>query len=189
MHSPHTLGVPFHVPTYDGENTSIDEILDQRARILAVTDQHAGSEEEGIEVLEFLLSGERYAIDMQYIREVALLKEITFIPGVPPFILGIISLHGSVLSIVDLRTVLGMPPKGLTDYNRIIVLSGGTMTFGILADAIVRTMTISTTFIKKNPPTISGQGAPYLTGILPGPLMIIDAHTMLSDPIMVIGDE
>ncbi|MDD1727513.1 MAG: chemotaxis protein CheW [Methanospirillum sp.] len=179
----------FHEPLYDGENSSVDEILDQRAKKLAVSHLDEESEEDGIEILEFLLSGERYAIDMQYIREVALLKEITFVPGVPPFILGIISLHGSVLSIVDLRTVLGMPPKGLTDYNRIIVLSGGTMTFGILADAIVRTMTISTILIKKPPPTIRGQGAPYLTGILPGPLMIIDAHALLSDPNMVIGDE
>ena len=81
---------------------------------------------------------------MEHIREVALLKEITYLPGTPQFILGIISLHGSILSIVDLRTVLGLPPKGLTDFNRIIVLSGDTMTFGILADAIVKTRTINT---------------------------------------------
>lgn len=168
---------------------SASEILSQRARELAVPINKEQKDDLGIEVLEFLLSGEHYAIGMEHIREVALLKEITYLPGTPPFILGIISLHGSILSIVDLRTVLGMPPKGLTDFNRIIVLSGDKMTFGVLADAIVRTRMIRTDQVSRPPPTISGPGAAYLTGVLPGPLMIIDAKVLLSDPGMVVGDE
>lgn len=166
-----------------------EEILTQRARELATPLVMENPDDAGIEVLEFLLSGERYAIALEYIREVALLREITYLPGTPPFILGIISLHGSVLSIVDLRTVLGMPPKGLSDYNRIIVLSGENMTFGVLADAIISTRTIQTGTISRPPPTVTGVGAAYLTGILPGPLMVIDALAMLSDPRMVVGDE
>jgi len=165
------------------------DILAQRARELASPINEEQQDTSEIEVLEFLLSGEHYAIGMDHIREVALLKEITYLPGTPQFILGIISLHGSILSIIDLRTVLGMPPRGLTDFNRIIVLSGDEMTFGVLADAIVRTRMIRTDQISRPPPTISGPGAAYLTGVLPGPLMIINADILLSDPAMVIGDE
>nr|WP_319537528.1 chemotaxis protein CheW [uncultured Methanospirillum sp.] len=179
-------------PVSSGEiviTLSATEILAQRARELASPISEEREDESGVEVLEFLLSGEHYAIDMEHIREVALLKEITYLPGTPAFILGIISLHGSILSIIDLRTVLGIPPKGLTDFNRIIVLSGDEMTFGVLADAIVRTRMIRTDQVNRPPPTISGPGAAYLTGVLPGPLMIIDAKVLLSDPAMVVGDE
>lgn len=168
---------------------SPSEILAQRARDLATPRDNHQEDKSGTEVLEFLLSGEIYVIDMEYIREVALLKEITYIPGTPPFILGIISLHGSILSIVDLRIVLGMPPKGLTDFNRIIVLSINEMTFGILADAIVRTRTINTDQISRPPSTINGPEAVYLTGVLPGPTMVIDAWALLSNPAMIVGDE
>ena len=165
------------------------ELLAIRARNLAIPPLEETDEEDGLEVLEFLLSGERYAIGMAHIREVAILKEITQLPGTPPFILGIISLRGSVISIVDLRIILGLPSGGLTDYNRIIVLADEQMSFGILADAIIMTRTIKMSAVNRPPPTVSGTGASYLSGIFPGPLMIIDAEAMLRDSRMVVGDE
>jgi purine-binding chemotaxis protein CheW len=175
----------------DGILKKIDvlELLTNRARELATIVEDEGNDEAQLEVLEFLLSGERYAISMAYVKEVALLKEITHLPGTPPFILGIISLRGSIISLVDLRNILGLPPKGLTDYNRVIILHEGKMSFGLLADAIIMTRIIRMNEISRPPPTISGVGAAYLTGILPGPLIVIDAHSMLNDPRMVVGDE
>ncbi|MFH0966793.1 MAG: chemotaxis protein CheW [Methanobacteriota archaeon] len=166
------------------------ELLSRRARELAVAlEEEEERGESRLEVLEFLLSGERYAISMAYVKEVALLKEITQLPGTPPFILGIINLRGIIISLVDLRTILGLPPKGLTDYNRVIILHEGKMSFGILADSIVMTRTIRMGEISRPPPTISGVGAAYLIGILPGPLIVIDAHSMLKDPGMIVGDD
>jgi len=82
-----------------------------------------------------------------------------------------------------------LPPKGLTDYNRVIVLESSEMTFGVLADAIIMTRTIKLNAINRPPPTVSGIGAAYLIGVLPGPLMVIDAKAMLNDPRMVIGND
>lgn len=169
-------------------NEKTGEILAVRARLLATPVVNIEDEKTDTDVLEFLLSGERYAISMEFVREVALLREITELPGTPPFILGIISLRGSIISIVDLRQILGLPSKGLTDYNRIIVLQGEKMTFGILADSIIMTRPIKMQSISRAPPTVSGVGAAYLAGVLPGPVMVIDAKAMLADPRMVVGD-
>jgi purine-binding chemotaxis protein CheW len=166
-----------------------EQILRDRAKQLAIPILDDTPDEDGVEVLEFLLSGERYAVPMEYVKEVALLREITPLPGTPRFILGIISLRGSIISIVDLRHILGLPSRGLTDYNRVIVMQGEKMSFGVLADAIVMTRSIATGAINRPPPTVSGTGASYLTGVLPGPLMVIDARAMLTDPKMVVGDD
>lgn len=165
------------------------EVLVARARELAVPVDEIRDDEDGLPVLEFLLSGERYVVDMDYVREVAILKEITRLPGIPSFILGIISLRGSILSLVDMRIVLGLPSRGLTDYNRIIVLANEKMSFGILADSIVMTRIVRMSEINRPPPTVSGTGVSYLMGVLPGPLMVIDAEALLRDSRMVVGDE
>lgn len=171
------------------DRQDVEQILRERAKQLAIPVLDDTPDEDSIEVLEFLLSGERYAIPMEYVKEVALLREITPLPGTPPFILGIISLRGSIISIVDLRHILGLPSRGLTDYNRVIVMQGEKMSFGVLADAIIMTRSISAGAINRPPPTVSGIGASYLTGVLPGPLMVIDARAMLTDPKMVVGDD
>jgi len=71
----------------------------------------------------------------------------------------------------------------------VIVLQGEKMSFGVLADAIVMTRTIRVSEVSRPPPTVSGSGAAYLTGILPGPLMVLDAEAMLRDPRLVVGDD
>ena len=78
------------------------EILKARARALA-RESGAGTVVQTIEVIEFLLAYERYAMELDHVREVFPLKEITPLPGTPPFVLGIINVRGQIVSVVDLK--------------------------------------------------------------------------------------
>lgn len=193
MNSENTISLSKESPldelSSDLENRRKQQILSERARELAKIRATTLDEINSTEILEFNLSGERYAIEMSYIREVSLLKEITTLPGTPSFIIGIISLRGQVISIVDIKIILGLPTRGITDYNRVIVLQSDTISFGILADAIIMTRRINLDKINRPPPTVNNIGASYLLGIIPGPLMVIDAKTMLNDPHLIVGME
>ena len=79
---------------------------------------------------------------MKYVREVVLTGGITPVPGTPDYISGICAIRGEIISLVDLRALFSISGKGLTDLNRVIVLTDGTMTFGILADYITGIATI-----------------------------------------------
>jgi len=116
---------------------SKDSILKARARALAKEPEQAVAARSFIEITEFRLASETYGIESSFVREVYPLKDFTPLPGVPPFVLGIVNVHGQILSVVDLKKFFNLPDKGLGELNKVIILHNGRMEFGILADAVL----------------------------------------------------
>jgi purine-binding chemotaxis protein CheW len=77
-----------------------------------------------IQVVEFLLGDERFAIDLFDVKEVVEYTPITKIPRVPPYIRGIIDLRGEVITIIDLKQRLNIAGADnvASEASRIIVL-------------------------------------------------------------------
>jgi len=161
------------------------EILAERARILAQPEE-TRDETSFQELLAFRLAGQEYAIKTQYIREVFIMHEITPVPGVPEFIAGICAIRGEIIAIVDLRAFLSIPKHGLTDLNRIIVLTDGTMTFGILADYVTDIYIRSTEQFTPVGPEATSIKQRYLLGVTGESVLVLDAAAILADPALVI---
>jgi chemotaxis protein CheZ len=85
--------------------------------------------------ISFHLHTGEYGIPITKVREIINLPDITRIPQSPPYLTGIINLRGSVIPVVDLRKLIFVPEseKGGT---KIIVISSGRITFGLLVDGI-----------------------------------------------------
>lgn len=83
-------------------------ILRERARQLAKAPDREPEGQLDAAIVE--MGGERIAIDARRVREFTPLRHVTPAPGAPPHILGIMSLRGAVVTIVDLRPVLALPP-------------------------------------------------------------------------------
>jgi purine-binding chemotaxis protein CheW len=162
-------------------------ILKERAKALAAQPEKTEQREQ-IQVVEFLLSHERYALESGYIREVYPLKEYTPVPCTPSFVLGIINVRGEILSILDIRKIFGLPELGLGDLNRVIVLNSGNMEFGVLADSIMGISNISTKELVGPPPTFTGLRREFLKGLIPGGAALLDAARILSDPKIVVNE-
>ena len=60
-------------------------------------------------VCVFALSKNLYAVDLQHIREVFPIESVTPIPGMPPVVIGMTNVRGSVVPIVDIRLLLELP--------------------------------------------------------------------------------
>jgi chemotaxis signal transduction protein len=176
-----------------GEETPADDperagaILAGRARAAARPKEEV-RETRFSETLTFRLGGEEYAIEMQYIREVFIIREITPVPGVPDFIAGICAVRGEIISVVDLRTLFSIPEHGLTDLNRVIVLTDGAITFGILADYITDIGTRPTDRLSPPGPGTTPIGDRYLLGVADRATLVLDAAAILADPGMVIDE-
>lgn len=167
----------------------IRDLLKMRADALAMEPKQKESVLETIEVVIFSLAAETYCIESSYIKEVYPLKEFTPLPGVPPFIMGIINVRGKIIAVIDLKKLFNLPEQGLGELNKIIILSDDQMEFGILADAVQGTQAININQIKNVPSVVSGIGEEYLKGITKEHLIVLNAAKLLSDQSIVIYDE
>ena len=161
-------------------------VLRDRARLLA-QEPKAQTEGEQLEIVEFLLAYERYAIESEWVREIYPLKEITTLPGTPPFILGIINVRGQIISVVDMKAFFGLPGKGLTNFNKVIILSHDDMEFGLLTDEVLGVRFLPRSEIQAPLPTLTGVRADYLKGVTLDRLVVLDAVRLLTDPKMKIS--
>lgn len=161
-------------------------VLEARARALAVPPPAEPG--TSLEVLEFVLDDERYAIESAWVREVVALRELTSLPGTPAFVLGIIPLRGEIVSVLDIRKFFALPARGITDLDKVIVLDDGAMRFGILADRIVGVRSLLLADVQPPLPTLSAIRPDYLMGITRKRELVLDGHKLLADPSIVIDE-
>lgn len=97
-------------------------------------------DEKQVQVVEFSLGDELYAIDLYEVKEVVDYTSITPLPQAPDYVKGIINLRGEITSIIDLKHCLhgtGYDFKS-SDSSRIIVLDDAVLSkkIGILVDEV-----------------------------------------------------
>jgi len=144
---------------------------------------------ESIEVVIFQLAYETYGIETAWVREVYPLKDLTPLPCTPGFVAGIVNVRGQVISVIDIKKFFDLPEKGLTDLNKVIILSNGVMEFGILADSVVEVKSIPLNKIQAGLPTLTGIREDYLRGITAERLVILDAAKLLTDSNIIVHEE
>lgn len=171
------------------KNLNTDKILKARARLLAIEKVSDENEVEKLEILKFRIASESYGIELSHIRIIHPAKNLTYIPGTPDFIKGIINLRGELISVVDLKKFFDLPDQDLTDLCQVIILSSEDMEFGILADEILDVKKIPTNIIQPSLPTLTGIRSEYLKGITGDGIVILDGDKILTSKNMIIHIE
>jgi purine-binding chemotaxis protein CheW len=164
-------------------------ILKTRARELARKPLREETTTEKLEILEFLLAHETYGIEMTYVRETRPLRDLTPLPCTPPFVLGLISVRGQIVSVIDLKKFFDLPERGLTDLNKVIIVNDSGMEFGILADAVLGARTIPLTELQPSLPTLTGLRGEYLKGVTRERSVVLDGKKLLNDRKIVVHEE
>jgi len=164
------------------------EILRTRAKALARQEKEKDIPGDHIEIVQFLLANETYGIESSFVQETYPLRDLTPIPGTPPFVLGIINVRGRIVSILDIRKFFDLPEKGLTDLNKVLILNGHNMEFGLLADAVLGVRKIRANELQASLPTLTGIREQYLKGVTKERFVILDAEKLLADKKIIVHD-
>jgi purine-binding chemotaxis protein CheW len=120
-----------------------------------------------VQVVEFLLGKEHFAVDLFNVREVVEYKTITQLPDTPAYIKGIIDLRGEITTIIDLKERLNITRQpGATDENSRIIVLDDSITeskTGIMVDNVSSVTTFdrsavdtSTSMVEQNNSAIIG---------------------------------
>lgn len=100
-----------------------------------------------VQVVEFLLGKEHFAIDLFDVKEVVEYTRITKLPNTVSCIKGIIDLRGEITTIVDLKEQLNIPGSmGVDEENSRIIVLDERLTrskIGIMVDDVLSVSTYS----------------------------------------------
>ena len=85
----------------------------------------------------FALSGARFAVDVRSAREVAVFDDLTAVPRAPRLLLGVANLRGTVVPIVDVGPLLGLPEMRPARSVRTLVLRDGSLLAAVAVETVL----------------------------------------------------
>jgi purine-binding chemotaxis protein CheW len=157
------------------------------SRISRDNRDNSGVEDSGSErqLVSFRLGSETYAVDVNQVRSIGKVDEITHIPKMPIFVEGVMNLRGQITTVIDLRLRFEIEGNGgRTDQARIIVAEIDETQVGMIVDAVRDVIRVPEKSISPPPKTIANKlDSTFLTGIcnLPDQLiMILDLSNILN---------
>ena len=113
------------------------------------------SDKTSHQFLSFALGDEVFAVNVQQVKEILDVINITRVPQMPDYMLGVINLRGSVVPVIDLRSKFGMEPREANRENCIIVIEvdfgGELVVIGALTDAVREVLDLSAEQIEPPP--------------------------------------
>ncbi|MBW3671643.1 MAG: chemotaxis protein CheW [Acidobacteria bacterium] len=112
----------------------------------------AEAAEDFLEVLTFTLADEHYAIDVDRLVEIIVPRAATRVPNATEEVIGIISLRGSIVTLLDLRKLLGHERSGSeTDDTRIVVIQYENERIGFIVDRVLRVVKMDPSSVEPHP--------------------------------------
>jgi purine-binding chemotaxis protein CheW len=114
------------------------EALTRTASRVRRHEDNARSGEPIHEYLAFRLGAESYALPLSGVQEILKPPRITPVPRAHGDILGIVSVRGHVITVVDLRRRLSLPETPFDKNTRVLLVAAGHEKVGLLVDAVLQ---------------------------------------------------
>ena len=129
------------------------------------------------------LGSSRYTVSMADVAEVVPLPVATRIPGAPPFLTGVANWRGRMLPVLDVRPLLRAEPLPLATSARLVVVQSGSVTAGIVAEAVPGVYDASLDDAGPPPATLPPEAARLVSGQVAdaaGPIAVLDVEALLA---------
>lgn len=144
--------------------------------------EHGGPDEETVSVITFFAGSRECAFEVSDALEVLRPRPITEVPRTPGYILGILSVRGEMVTVMDLRMRVGMEPSGSGSASRILVVTVEDIKAGFLVDKLGGVKAVKASSIEAPPPD-TGVAPRFLKGVIASPegagVLLLDAASLI----------
>ena len=117
------------------------------------------------QLISFTVGEEEFGLELQRVKEVIRMCQITWLPRAPYYMKGVISLRGEVIPIINLRERLGLPAIRQTSSTRIIVVELKGRKVGIVVDSASQVVRLPGEQIDPAPQAMSKVAEELISGI------------------------
>jgi purine-binding chemotaxis protein CheW len=115
------------------------------------------------------IGSEVFAVEVEFVREILGIREISLLPKAPDFVAGVIDVRGKTVPVVNLRLKLGLQAAEATEMTRILVLEldleKGPVSVGLLADQVFEVAEIEEAEVEETPDVGVAWNSDYIRGI------------------------
>lgn len=142
-----------------------------------------------MKVLVFHIGSDRYGLRLGAVTRVLPVAGLKQLPLAPPYVAGLLDLHGTPVPVIDLSRLAGAPAGQMWFDTRIILVDypadGGARPLGLLAEHVAGVETV-------NPAAFSAsgvEGAPFLGQVAGGEggmLQLVEAEGLLGDDVRAL---
>ena len=112
------------------------------------------------------IASAHYAVREAFVTELERVPKITPVPRVPAWVRGVTNLRGDILSVIDMRTYLGLDASPSHSARMLVVrLLNEDFATGLLVDGVDRIVSVPPDQITPPESSLEGPLAAYLTGM------------------------
>ena len=115
--------------------------------------------------LTFYIGDTLYGIELMHVIEIISVQPTTRVPGLPPYIKGLINLRGKVVPVIDIRLKFHQEERPYDDKTCIIVVTIDDMNVGLIADAVAEVADIDQSLTSPPPELGTADGERYLRSV------------------------
>ncbi|MCL7871860.1 chemotaxis protein CheW [Bacillus altitudinis] len=120
----------------------------------------------GEKMIVFIVNKKEYAISVSEVKSIEKWQQPTRVPGVAPYICGVINLRGVVTPVIDLRVRLGSTDNEITDETRMIIVQVGDIEVGWIVDEANDVITVHQEEVESSTDSAEKEGLSWVTGII-----------------------
>lgn len=122
-------------------------------------------DDQVLQWVTFQLEQETYGVNVMAVKEVLKFQDIAPVPGAPDYVLGIINIRGTVISVINTRRRFGLQDREADDNTRIVIIEIGRHVVGILVDSVAEVVYLRRSQIEAPPQVSKDESARFIQGV------------------------
>jgi len=157
----------------------------QKATLAPDSDSETGT----VAVLAVLAGDEAYGFPLSAVREILVSPPLTEVPRAPEHFLGVISVRGQIITLIDLLRMLHLEVTESRPHTRVLLVDNGQELVGVAVDRVVEVYRMEPDQIEYAS-AVDAELSEYVVGLARVPAQSpSDAEEMLIliDPVSLLG--
>ena len=151
--------------------------------LVAARQPSAAEHEQGsLEYVTITIGDQWFGVPVLTVQDVLDAQAITSIPLAPVEVAGALNLRGRIVTAIDVRRRLGLPPREDNAHSMSVVVDQGGELYSLIVDSVGEVLSLSAADFERNPSTLDpvwqevSAGVYQLEGKL---LLVLDVEQLL----------
>jgi purine-binding chemotaxis protein CheW len=125
----------------------------------ASTQSEEEESSDELQLVSFNVDGQEYGIAIEDVQEIVQVPEkVIRVPHSDSHVLGVMTLRSRLLPLVSLLSMFGLPPRELDEKSRIVVLTQGGVSVGVVVDSVSEVLRVSKSGVDPLPTLLAREG-------------------------------